>query len=111
MSPDITMCSPTKYKKKCSTCYRMTAKPSGRQSYSNFYSECDKYYLSHKIIAKPHLAISASDYSQRMDKIIAKGGNPADTLIALLNEANKYVIRRKKTPKLVTKRVTKRRTK
>ena len=53
------------------------------------------------------ISISASDYNQKMDKIIAKGGNPADTLIALLDEANKYVIRRKKTPKLVTKRVTK----
>jgi len=40
--PDITLCSPTKYMKRCATCYRRTAKPSRWQSYSNFYDECRK---------------------------------------------------------------------
>ena len=38
------------------------------------------------------ISITASDYNQKMDKIIAKGTNVPDTLIALLNEANKYHI-------------------
>ena len=38
------------------------------------------------------ISISASDYNQKMDKIIAKGTNVPDTLIALLYEANKYTI-------------------
>lgn len=40
MSPDITMCSPTKYLKKCNKCYRRNAKPDKWQSYSNFYDVC-----------------------------------------------------------------------
>jgi hypothetical protein len=42
MSPDITMCSPTKYLKKCDKCYRRNAKakPDEWQSYSNFYDAC-----------------------------------------------------------------------
>ena len=43
--PDITLCSPTRLKKKCQTCYRRTAKPGYRQSYSNFYDECKKWYV------------------------------------------------------------------
>ena len=47
--PDITLCSPTKYMKRCATCYRRTAKPSRWQSYSNFYDDCKKdkneYYI------------------------------------------------------------------
>lgn len=49
MSPDITMCSPTKHLKKCETCYRRNAKPDQYQSYSNFYPFCVKgsedYYI------------------------------------------------------------------
>ena len=43
------------------------------------------------------ISISASDYNQKMDKIIAKYNSSQidEALIALLNEANKYVIRRK----------------
>lgn len=36
--------------------------------------------------------ISAVEYQRRMDKIIAKGGDVNDTLIALLAEASKYHI-------------------
>ena len=38
--PDITMCSPTRFMKKCEKCYRLKAEPSRRQSYSNFYDAC-----------------------------------------------------------------------
>ena len=37
--------------------------------------------------------VSPSEYSKRMDKIIAKGGAVNETLIALLDEASKYTIR------------------
>ena len=39
------------------------------------------------------ISITASDYNKKMDKIIAKGGAVNKTLIALLNEANKYTIK------------------
>lgn len=53
MTPDITLCSPTRLKKKCQTCYRRTAKPDERQSYSNFYDECKYWYVpNYKISAK-----------------------------------------------------------
>ncbi len=42
MSPDITMCSPTRLLKKCNDCYRLKAKPDKWQSYSNFYDVCKK---------------------------------------------------------------------
>ena len=56
------------------------------------------------------ISISASDYNQKMDKIIAKGGAVHEILIALLNEAKDLTIASSKK-KPVTKRVTKRRTK
>jgi hypothetical protein len=40
---DITLCSPTKYLKKCNNCLRRRAKPSENQSYANLYDECKKY--------------------------------------------------------------------
>jgi hypothetical protein len=43
MDNDISMCSPTKFLKKCRQCYRMTAKPSQWQSYANFYDGCIKH--------------------------------------------------------------------
>jgi len=47
--PDICLCSPTKYLKRCESCYRRNAYPSERQSYSNFYDCCVKkdykYYI------------------------------------------------------------------
>ena len=95
---DITKCSPTKLKPKCNSCYRMTAPTNKyRQSYSNFYDECDKYYWSVTVKPKLRISITASDYTKKMDKIIAKYNSSQidEALIALLNEANKYVIRRK----------------
>ena len=92
---DITKCSPTKLKPRCSHCFRMTAPTNKcRQSYSNFYDDCDKHYLATECIAMPRLSITASDYNQKMDKIIAKGGAVDKTLIALLTEANKWTIHR-----------------
>ncbi len=41
--PDITLCSPTKYLKKCKTCYRRNAKANKWQSCANLYDECKKY--------------------------------------------------------------------
>ncbi|CAK0755042.1 hypothetical protein CCP1ISM_50026 [Azospirillaceae bacterium] len=56
MSPDITMCSPTKYLKKCSRCYRFKAKPDAWQSYSNFYDVCKKgkykYFMAMKVTSE-----------------------------------------------------------
>ena len=47
----------------------------------------------------PRISITASDYNQKMDKIIAEGNDRGwdidQTLIALLDEANKYTIQRK----------------
>jgi len=54
--PDITLCSPTKFMKRCATCWRMTATPDELQSYANLYDECRKdkqrYYLHAKIRKK-----------------------------------------------------------
>jgi len=92
---DITKCSPTKLKPRCSHCFRMTA-PNDKhyQSYSNFYDECDRYYWP--VTAKPtiRISISATDYNEKMDKIIAKYDSSTidEALIALLYEANKYTI-------------------
>ena len=52
------------------------------------------------------ISITASDYNQKMDKIIAKGGAVNKTLIALLNEANKYTIKGMK-PKKCRKNIAK----
>jgi hypothetical protein len=55
-------------------------------------------------------SITINKYSEKMDKIIAKGGAVNKTLIALLNEANKYTIKGmkpKKCRKIVAKIETK----
>ena len=90
---DITFCSPTRLRKKCSTCYRRKFFPNERQSWSNFYDQCKDYYIK---------VVSPTEYSKRIDKIIAKKGAVHETLIALLNEASKYTI----TPsdKIITKK-------
>ena len=55
------------------------------------------------------ISITASDYNQKMDKIIAKANDSGwdidQTLIALLDEANKYVI--KSTPATNSKKAAK----
>lgn len=70
--PDISMCSPSKFLKKCYTCYRYTAKPDTHwQSYSNFYDVCrnnkfseyidDSEYPQSKKRGKPlHLSTSVA---------------------------------------------------
>ena len=82
--PDITMCSPTKFTKKCQICYRMTAKPDKWQSYANLSNPCHFMPIATEV--------TMDEYSKRMDKIIKKGGAVNETLIALLDEANKYRI-------------------
>lgn len=89
MSPDLTMCSPPRLTKKCATCYRRTATPDKWQSYANLSNPC-------RYMPKPEYrmreGISATEYNKRMDKIIARGGTMPETMIALLDEANKYHI-------------------
>ena len=89
MSPDITLCSPTKFTKKCQKCYRMTAKPDEWQSYANLSKPCQYIPESDYGIRS---SITATEYNKRMDKIIAKGGAVNETLIALLDEANRFTI-------------------
>ena len=82
---DITYCSPTRFRKRCATCYRRRVVPNELQSWANFYDKCDDYYIRE---------VSIEEYNKRMSKIIStfSDRDMDEALIALLDEASKYRI-------------------
>ena len=98
MSPDITMCSPTKFTKKCQKCYRMTAKPDKWQSYANLSKPCQ--YMPEPVRLPKEVTIE--EYNTLINNIIGKHLGIDETLIALLNEASKLTIA--PSDKIITKK-------
>ena len=76
----------------------MTAKPSERQSYANLSNPCE--YLPNS----DRKSVTMTEYNNIMSQIIGKNLDIDKTLIALLDEANKYVITSNVKPRLSKRR-------
>ncbi len=89
--PDIAMCS-NKTCKKRKTCYRFTAKPDYRQSYSNFKGKNCRYYWDNQFSNY----VNDSDYLKEMDKVILEDIDIPKKLMKMLDVACKHNLKRRK---------------